>query len=417
MLDRKLLRDLWALKSQACTIALVVAAGLGAFIAQLSTYEALQWLRQSYYDTSRFAHVFVDVKRAPTAVERHVTDIPGVADVETTVVFDVMLDLEAVAEPVIGRMIGLDADREPRLNRLFLRQGRLLDAERRHEALVSEAFARAHRLAPGDRLAAVLNGKRATLEIVGIVLSPEYIFSARGGTIPDEHSFGVFWMDRQSLATAFDMEGAFNHAVLRLAPDASEPGVIAALDRLLDPYGSLGAHGRDEQISHRILNQEIAQQKTMATVFPTIFLGVAAFLLHMVLSRQVATQREQIATLKALGYANATIATHYLKLVCVIVVLGITLGLVLGALLGYGMTALYAEFFHFPRFVYRVRLWIPLTAAGVSLCAALVGPSVRCAGWRGSPQRKRCARLARPAIGACSSSASGWCTGSPPRPA
>jgi putative ABC transport system permease protein len=246
MLDRKLLRDLWALKSQACTIALVVAAGLGAFIAQLS-----------------------------------------------------------------------------------------------------EAFAKARQLKPGDRLTAVLNGKRETLEIVGIVLSPEYIFSARGGTIPDENSFGVFWMDRQYLATAFDMAGAFNHAVLRLVSNASEPGVIDTLDRLLAPYGSLGAHGRDEQISHRILNQEIAQQKTMATVFPTIFLGVAAFLLHMVLSRQVATQREHIATLKALGYANVTIAIHYLKLVRVIVVLGIGLGLVLGAWLGYGMTALYAEFFHF----------------------------------------------------------------------
>lgn len=180
-------------------------------------------------------------------------------------------------------------------------------------------------------------------------------------------------MDRQYLATAFDMEGAFNHAVLRLGSNASEPGVIDALDRLLDVYGSLGAHGRDEQISHRILNQEIAQQKTMATVFPTIFLGVAAFLLHMVLSRQVATQREHIAALKALGYTKATIAMHYFKLVCVIVVLGIGLGCGLGAWLGYGMTALYSEFFHFPHFAYRLRLWIPLTAAGVSLLAALVG--------------------------------------------
>jgi putative ABC transport system permease protein len=93
----------------------------------------------------------------------------------------------------------------------------------------------------------------------------------------------------------------------------------------------------------------------------------------MVLSRQVAMQREHIATLKALGYANATIALHYLKLVCVIVVLGIGMGYALGVCLGYGMMALYAEFFHFPRFAYRVRLWIPLTAASVSLLAAVVG--------------------------------------------
>jgi putative ABC transport system permease protein len=152
MLDRKVLRDFWALKSQALTIALVVAAGLSACIAQLSTYDALQWLRHVYYETSRFAHLFVDVKRAPTAVARQIADLPGVADVDTTVVFDVTLDLADVAEPVIGRMIGLDATAEPQLNRLFLRQGRLLAAGPRHEALVSEAFATARQLTPGDRL-------------------------------------------------------------------------------------------------------------------------------------------------------------------------------------------------------------------------------------------------------------------------
>ena len=37
--------------------------------------KSLQWLRQAYYDTSRFAHIFVDVKRAPRAVERQIADI------------------------------------------------------------------------------------------------------------------------------------------------------------------------------------------------------------------------------------------------------------------------------------------------------------------------------------------------------
>lgn len=369
-LDRKLLRDLLRLKSQVLTIAVVVAAGLGAFIAQLSTYDSLQWLRQSYYASGRFAHVFADVKRAPQALVRQITVLPGVQEVETTVVFDATLDLPQVVEPVIGRMIGLPHARQPSLNRLFLRRGRLLDPGRRHEVLVSEAFARAHQFLPGDRLGAILNGKREVLEIVGIVLSPEYIFSTRGSGLPDDKAFGVFWMDKEYLAAAFDMEGAFNHLVLSLTPDASERRVIDALDHLLEPYGSLGAHGRAEQSSHRFLQQEIDQQKTMATVFPSIFLAVAAFLLNMVLSRQVATQREQIAALKAIGYANVTIAMHYLKLVLVIVMLGALAGLGLGIWLGHILTALYAEFFHFPHFAYRLRLWIPLTAAAVSLLAA-----------------------------------------------
>ncbi|MEN6586656.1 MAG: ABC transporter permease [Sulfuricella sp.] len=370
-LERKLLRDLWQMKSQAFSIALVVAAGIGAFIALLSTYDSLQWSRHSYYEAARFAQVFADIKSAPKAVERQIAELAGVAALETSIVEDVTLDVAGVDEPVIGRMIGMTSNGPTSLNRLTLRRGRFLERDKLNEALVSEGFAKAHRLRPGDHVVALLNGKREELEIVGIVLSPEYIFASRGGDLPDDKGFGVFWMDRERLASAFNMEGAFNHAALSLAPGASEAAVIDALDRLLEPYGNLNTHGRKDQTSHRILNQEINQQKTMATIFPTIFLGVAAFLLNVVLSRQVATQRDQIAALKALGYADFDIAAHYLKLVLVIVLCGILLGVAVGAWMGYEMTDLYTTFFHFPHLIYRIQPWIMLLASGISLAAAL----------------------------------------------
>jgi putative ABC transport system permease protein len=348
----------------------VVAAGIGAFIALLSTYDSLQWSRHAYYEEARFAQVFADIKRAPKAVERQIAELPGVAALETSIVQDVTLDLANVDEPIIGRMIGLSSN-QASLNRLTLRRGRLPGQDKRNEALVSEGFAKAHGLMPGDHVVALLNGKREELEIVGIVLSPEYIFASRGGDLPDDKGFGVFWVERERLASAFDMEGAFNHAALNLSPGASESAVIDALDRLLEPYGNLNTHGRRDQNSHRILNQEINQQKTMATIFPTIFLGVAVFLLNVVLARQVATQRDQIAALKALGYADRAIAAHYLKFVLVIVLCGIVLGVAVGAWMGYEMTDLYTTFFHFPRLIYRIQPWIMLLASGISLIAAL----------------------------------------------
>ncbi|HAN55812.1 MAG TPA: hypothetical protein DCQ77_06310 [Betaproteobacteria bacterium] len=122
-----------------------------------------------------------------------------------------------------------------------------------------------------------------------------------------------------------------------------------------------------------MLSQEINEMKTMSTVFPVIFLGVAAFLLNVVLSRQIATQRGEIAALKAMGYTNTTIAAHYFKLVLLIVSLGILMGVLLGAWLGYQLTSMYTAFFHFPELIYRVQPWIPLAAAGISLVAALGG--------------------------------------------
>ncbi len=371
-LDRKLLRDLRLMWSQAITIALVVASGVAGFIATFSAYDALSWSREVYYTEARFADVFAAVKRAPLALERQLAALPGAAHVETSLSEIVQVDIPNVSDPIIGRLIGIDPQRPPQLNRIHLREGRMVTARRDHtlEVLVSEGFAIGRKLKPGDRIRALVNSKREDLQIVGIALSPEYVFAGMGGS-PDLRGFGVFWLDRQALAAAYNMEGAFNQVAVRLAPGASEGQVIAGLDRLLAPYGGTRSYGRDEQMSHRMLSSEIKEQRVMGTVLPSIFLAVAAFLLNVVLSRQIATQREQIAALKALGYDNWAIGLHYVKLVLLIVTLGILLGLAVGGWLGHWFSGLYADVFRFPELRYRVRPLLVLAATGLTLLAAL----------------------------------------------
>ena len=376
-LDRKLLRDLRLMWSQALTIALVVASGVAGFITSFSAYDALSWSRDLYYAEARFADVFATLKRAPLALERQLQAIPGAASVQTGLSEIVPVSLPLVADPIVGRLIGLDLRAPQRLNQLQLRSGRMAAAHEPGaprgalEAVVSEGFATARQLRPGDRLSALVNGRHEALLIVGIGLSPEYIFAGMGGS-PDQRGFGVFWVDREALAAAYNMAGAFNQVAVRLAPGASEGAVIDALNRLLAPYGGISAHGRDLQMSHLILNSEIKEQRVLGTVLPSIFLAVAGFLLNVVLSRQIATQREQIAALKALGYDNRAIGLHYLQLVMVIVVLGLLMGLALGTLLGHWFVGIYAEVFRFPELYYRVRPALVLAAVGVALLAAVL---------------------------------------------
>jgi putative ABC transport system permease protein len=372
MLDRKLLRDLGRMKGQVATIAVVVACGVAVIIAALSTYESLQWSQQRYYEATRFAQVFVHLKRAPASLIQQLRAIPGVAEVEIRLVHDVTLDVPGQIAPSVGRMISLPEQGQPRLNQLYLRRGRLIEPGRRREVVVSEGFALANALGPGDRVSALLNGRRETLDIVGVALSAEYVFALRGGEVlPDDRQFGVFWINYDGLAAAFDMDGAFNDVVLTLAPRGSEQAVIDALDRVLEPYGALGAHGREQQISHRFVSDEIRQQETMATTIPPVFLAVAAFLLNVVLGRVITAQREQIAALKALGYENWSIGWHYLKMVCAIVFVGSTCGVALGVWLGKLMTANYVTFFRFPVLSFRMSPDIPLLAIGVSLLSAV----------------------------------------------
>jgi putative ABC transport system permease protein len=104
-----------------------------------------------------------------------------------------------------------------------------------------------------------------------------------------------------------------------------------------------------------------------------IFLGVAAFLLNVVLSRLVHLQRPQIAALKALGYPDRVIGFHYVKLVSVIVVIGAIVGIALGSWLGRAFTELYTQFFRFPLLVYRLNPEVVTVSVSVSLVAGLVG--------------------------------------------
>lgn len=375
-LDRKLLRDLRLLWSQALTIALVVASGVGGFLTSLSAVDSLALARDRFYATDRFADVFASVRRAPLAAAEALRQEPGVADVQTTVEELVRVSLPGVDDPVIGQLIGLDARAPQRMNRVRLAAGRWPELGRAGtgpvEVLVSEGFAQTRGLSPGSRLSALVNGRQRELVVTGTALSPEFVFAGLWG-MPDTRGFGVFWMDQEVLAAAYDMDGAFNRIAVKLAPGASEQAVVDALTRRLGPYGGREAHGRADQTSHAMLDNEIKEQRVLGTVLPAIFLGVAAFLLNVVVSRLVATQREQIAALKALGYPNLAIGAHYLKLVMVIVGIGLVLGVAAGDRLGTMFTGLYAEFFHFPSFEHRIAPALLVVSAGLTFLTAVGG--------------------------------------------
>lgn len=369
-LDRKLARDLWSQKTQVLSIALVIACGIGGFIASLSTHDSLLWSRDHYYDSARFPHVFASLKRAPDALLPRIRSIPGVSEAQVRIVRDAQLDVAGVSQPMTARMIGMRFERPQTMNRVTLTGGRWPVAGARNEVVVNQRFFEARRLALGQPVRLLLNGKRERFDIVGTGLSPEFIFATRGGALPDDEWFAIFWMDAGTLASAYDMDGAFNSVLVRLSGDASAQEAIRELDGMLEPYGTAGGVGRTEQISHKIITQEIEQQRVMGTVLPSVFLLVATFILNVVLHRMVNTQRGEIAALKALGYGNRSIAVHYLKFTSMVVALGVLIGAGLGYWLGQALTGLYTHYFHFPGFHFGVT---PATMAGAAAAALIAG--------------------------------------------
>lgn len=373
-LNRKLLRDLWQIRGQAAAIAAVMGCGIATFVMALCAMESLDYTRTLYYDRYQFADLFAHMKRAPLSLVHRLKEIPGVRTVDTRIVRDVTLDVEGLRDPAVGRLISVPEERTASLNRLHLRKGRHVEPGAVDEVLVSERFAEVHGLGPGDSVKAIINGRLRRLQIVGVALSPEFVYLIRPGDImPDPTRYGIFWMNRKSLEAAFDMGGAFDDVVFQLMPNANVEEVIRQVDLLTAPYGGLGAYSRKDQISNQFLDNEIKQLQGMGTIVPSIFLAVSAFLLNLVVGRIVGTQREQIAALKALGYSNRTVGWHFFQLALLIVGVGWVLGSIAGAILGRTMTVMYTEFFNFPVLEYRLSSRNLMLAAGVAILSGLLG--------------------------------------------
>ncbi|NGX17413.1 FtsX-like permease family protein [Wenzhouxiangella sp. XN24] len=373
-LDRKLLRDVWHMRGMALAISLVLVGGVSTFVMARVTFESLTFTQARYYADQRFAEVFASLVRAPESVAGQLVELPGVNRMETRVVAPVNLEVTGFDDPVTGKIVSLPESGEPRLNVPYLRQGRLPAPRAEEEVAISEDFAEAHELGPGDRIVAIIKGRRKQLDIVGVALSPEYMYAIPPGAIfPDYERYGILWMNRKALATAYDMDGAFNDVSFTLQRGASARGLIDRVDNVLERYGGLGAYEREDQFSHRFITEELRGLQTMATIFPVIFLGVAAFLLNVVIGRLVATEREQIGTLKAFGYSTRQVGWHYTKLVLVVIVLGLLAGIAVGLWFARGLGGIYQVFYSFPYLHFRIDPAVLLQAVGVTLVAGLAG--------------------------------------------
>ena len=326
-LNRKLLRDLFEMKAQALAIAMVVAAGVAMFVMYLSNFDSLRRTQQAYYERQRFADVFASLKRAPSSLQDRIAAIPGVTAVDTRVVAGVTLDVPGLDEPASGLLISIDAERRPPVNDLFLRRGRWIDASRPDEVLASEGFVTANRLVLGDQVGAVINGRLRRLTIVGIALSPEHIYNIRPGEIvPDDRRFGTFWMERRALASAFDMEGGFNDVALALSPGASVEAVIAGSIACSNRTAAAGPSRARCSSRTGPSRTSCRSCRRSGSCCRSSSLSVAAFILNVALTRALALQRPQIAALKALGYANAALAWHYVKWALLIAGVGVIIG-------------------------------------------------------------------------------------------
>lgn len=376
VLDKKLLRDFGRLWAQSLAISLVLACGVMILVISIGLERSLSETQAAFYERNRFSDIFALATRAPNGLKGAIEQISGVSAVETRISRFAILDIDGMIEPAAALLVSRPPASQALLNLPGLTAGRMPSPLADDEIVVNDTFASANGFGPGDSFDAVLNGQKRRLIITGTALSPEFIYLiGPGAMMPDDRHFAVIWMNYDALASAFDLDGAFNDVTLRLTNGANALLVKDALNTLLAPYGGQGAFARDQQISHMFLDSELKQLKSMGRVVPPLFFVISAFLVNMVLGRLIALEREQIGLFKAIGYSNAEIGWHYAKLAIGIGISGVLLGWVVGVSAGYALAYYYTLFFHFPYLIYISSPDTYAISGIAGLAAAIAGAS------------------------------------------
>jgi len=367
VLNRKLLRDIYRSRGQSAAVTAVVLVGIASYITMASAYRNLLLTRDAYYEQYRFANFFISLERVPETETYRVQNIGGVRDVRCRIVKDVNVEVPGDNEPKTGRIISMPDEQRSVINDIVLRSGRYFESGARNEVILSEGFAEANGLEPGDTIYANINNRRQPLRVVGTGLSPEYVYLIRNVAelVPSPSRFGILWMPRSFTELVFDMQGACNDIVGTVDEPGQIDRILDEADTILDRYGVYQTISREDQISARFLADEIAGLAVSVRIMPAIFLGVAAVVLLVLLNRMVRQERTQIGLLKAYGYSDWAVSGHYLKFALVLGIAGTILGFFLGQWLAGLLVGVYIEFYNFP--ILRSRVYGDVIARSMAL--------------------------------------------------
>lgn len=371
VLGRKAIRNLISLRAQTGATGILVMFGVASLVSTWSAYETLKSARDRFYKSHLLGDVFSEYKSVPLSLARKIRSIPGV---DQTSFRTSVQGLVRIGDPAIARFLSVPSGRDPGVNRLHLREGRLPGPGSEIEVALHEGFARAYSLHPGDPLTVQIEGNQVRVRIAGIATSPEFVYALGPGVpLSDDRRFAVLWMPEEHLNRLARMTDAFNSLALTLRHPSKADEVKGQVDWITRNYGVRAAYGRDRLISARFVDQEIDQQRASAIITPLVFLGITAFLIHVIFGRLLNLQRPEIATLKALGYSNRSITRHYLGMVVLMILVGSIPGIGMGMFFGGMMTRSYSRFFRFPEFSFELDPRSVVVGVGIAILSGVLG--------------------------------------------
>ena len=342
-LNRKLWRDVLRHRAQFIAVAVTVFLGVTMFVASYDSYLNLDASYQATFTEYRFAnltYVGGDVE----ALADSAVGVPGVESVSVRTVADHPLRINGLK--MLGRIVGVPADRQAEVNQLKVLEGSYLPTG--EAILVEEHMANHFDLKPGDSVDLLAGDTWVAAEVAGIVSSPEYIWPSRNRqeliTTPD--NFGVVFATEET-ARKLTATGP-NEVAIYFDGGADNADLVDELAGVAAGAGVTADYTRAEQPSNAALAEDIKGFEEMAGFFPLLFLTAAGLASYVMISRLVHAQRPHIGAMLANGMTRRKVLRHYLGYGVVPGLVAAIPGAVAGALLARIITTFYTRLLSVP---------------------------------------------------------------------
>jgi len=362
-------------KGQFIATMLVIAVGIMTFMTFRMDEINLKNSLSTYYKDAKFADVFVEMTSVPHSAIEKLNQIEGVEKAEGRIVFDMPIKVEDPDENVNVRIISL-SEEEEHVNDVYMYSGdRFKDLNK--DAYIIRTFAEARGIAVGDTINPQILGEDYAMTTRAIVASPEFVYVLEDEQsliqLPDQ--FGVIYVPEKFAMSAFGMNGTYNTVIVRGVPGYSQEKLKNSVEKALEKYGILRIYKGENQLSNRIVQEEIDQREISSRTMPMIFLAVASVIMVEMMRRNVRNDRVSIGILKSMGYSNFQIMLHYAKYCMMIGVAGGLVGAVLGTVFGAALSEWEVTvYFNIPSMRGRIYMsYIIYSVLGASLLSITAG--------------------------------------------
>ncbi len=359
MLFRKLLRTAWSYKAQFISMIIMMTLGIGIFLGFNMEWKTIE------YDTSRF---FEDTKYADyrlysdTGFTNDELDMIASIDGVEAATRYLSVNLEIKGES--KKALALDVSENFTVSTFTLMSGGEYDSQG-DGIWLSDKFANLNGISIGDKLTLEYQGMDIEGEVAGLIKSGEHMICVADSNqvMPDYNVFGYAYISPAKLKSVI-REKALNNIAdeltkAGLSADAAKTQaeamltdemITAATDSVfmqvnllsdLDKAGledavkeklgrTLMVVSKDDHVVYKEAMGEATEGKAMGSILPVLFLAIAILTMVTTMHRIATKEKTQIGILKALGFRNRTILTHYSLYGLFIGVVGSVFGGVLG---------------------------------------------------------------------------------------